>query len=86
MTAKLKEVLTRAKTWPKKVQDQALQALLIIEARHTQTYRLSADEWDDIQESIGQADRGELVPEEIRRERSPSAKLSLTTTASETRE
>ena len=53
------------KTWPRKVQDEALQSLLIIEARRTRTYRLSADEWEDMQESLGQADRGEFVPEEI---------------------
>ena len=65
MTSKLKEVLARVETWPKKVQDTALQSLLIIEARHARTYRLSADEWDDLQESIPQTDRGEFVPEEI---------------------
>ena len=65
MTSKLKEVLARVETWPKKVQDKALQSLLIIEARHARTYRLSADEWEDMQESLGQADRGEFVPEEI---------------------
>ena len=65
MTSKLKEVLARVETWPKKVQDKALQSLLIIEARRTRTYHLSADEWEDMQESLGQADRGEFVPEEI---------------------
>ena len=65
MTSKLKEVLARVETWPKKVQDTALQSLLIIEARHARTDRLSADEWDDLQESIPQTDRGEFVPEEI---------------------
>ena len=65
MTSKLKEVLARVETWPKKVQDKALQSLLIIEARHARTYHLSADEWEDMQESLGQADRGEFVLEEI---------------------
>jgi hypothetical protein len=65
MTPKLKEVLARAKPWPKTVQDEALQLLLIIEARHARPYRLSADEFEDMQESLGQADRGEFVPEEI---------------------
>ena len=65
MTSKLKEVMARVETRPKKVQDKALQSLLIIEARHARTYRLSADEWDDLQGSITQADRGEFVPEEI---------------------
>jgi hypothetical protein len=45
MTSKLKEVLARVETWPKKVKDKALQSLLIIEARHARTYRLSAEEW-----------------------------------------
>ena len=65
MTSKLREVLARVKTWPKKVQDNALQSLLIIEARHIHTYHLSAEEWDDLQEPIAQADRGELVLEEF---------------------
>jgi hypothetical protein len=32
-------------------------------ARRTRTYH--PDEWEDMQESLGQADRGEFVPEEI---------------------
>ena len=65
MTSKLRAVLARVKTWPRKVQDEALQSLLIIEARRTRTYHLSGDEWEDMQESLGQAERGQLVPEEI---------------------
>jgi hypothetical protein len=57
--------LARVKTWPRTVQDEALQSLLIIEARRTRTYRLSGDEWEHMQESLGQAERGEFVPEEI---------------------
>jgi hypothetical protein len=52
-------------TWPKKVQDEALQSLLIIEARHIHTYRLSAEEWGDLQEPVAQPGHGEFVPEEI---------------------
>jgi hypothetical protein len=65
MTIKLNEILVRANTWPKRVQAEALQSLLIIEARHARPYRVSADEFEDMQESLGQADRGEFVPEEI---------------------
>ena len=65
MTSKLREVLARVKTWPKKVQDNALQSLLIIEARHIHTYLLSAEEWDELQEPVAQADHGEFAPGEI---------------------
>ena len=56
MSNTLKEILARAESWPRKAQNQALQSLLIIEARHTGPTPFSADEWEGFQESANPSD------------------------------
>jgi hypothetical protein len=66
MSAKtLKDVLQRLETWPPEAQAEAVQSLLNIEEKHTGVYRVSDEEWADLQEGIEQANRGEFVPDEL---------------------
>lgn len=59
MSNRLREILARAESWPRKAQNQALQSLLIIEARHTGPIPFSADDWEDLQESANPSDLDE---------------------------
>jgi len=66
MTAKaLKDVLQRAEAWPQEDQDALAEFAREIEARRSGVYVLSDEEWADLQEGIAQADRGELVPDDV---------------------
>ena len=44
MTNTLKDLLARAQTWPKPVQDEAVEILLAIEQGHIGDYRLTAED------------------------------------------
>lgn len=66
MTAKtLKDVLDRIETWPPEAQAEAVQSLLNIEEKHTGVYRVSDEEWADLQEGIAQANRRQFVLDEL---------------------
>ncbi len=57
-------ILDRIADWPKEAQEELLQSMTDIEARHLGVYRLSDDERAAIREGLAQAARGELVPDE----------------------
>lgn len=57
-------VLERVRTWPAEKQEDALRALLEIEAEGTEVYKLSDDERAEIEASIAEADRGEFATDE----------------------
>jgi hypothetical protein len=60
----IKAVLDRVLTWPADRQQEAAELLLMLEAHEGELYHPSDDEWDAIQEGLGQAERGEFVPEQ----------------------
>jgi predicted transcriptional regulator len=57
-------VLERVRTWPAEKQEDALRALLEIEAEGTEVYKLSDDERAAIEEGMAQARRGEFATDE----------------------
>jgi hypothetical protein len=65
MNKRLNEILTRAKSWPRKAQNQALQSLLIIEARHVRGHRFRANDNEYLEEFPTEADRGLYLPPDV---------------------
>ena len=57
-------LIERVASWPEEAQEEAVQSLLSIEARHLGTYQLSAEEKSAVLEGLAQADRGEFVSDE----------------------
>ena len=65
MTPTTKAILDQVSSWPQHDQDELAEYAREIEARRTGIYVLSDEEWEDLQEGIAQADRGEFAPEEV---------------------
>ncbi|MEA2947991.1 MAG: hypothetical protein QOI40_3321 [Alphaproteobacteria bacterium] len=65
MTPTTKALLEQVASWPEQDQDELAEYAREIEARRTGAYVLSDEEWVDLQEGIGQADRRELVPDDV---------------------
>jgi hypothetical protein len=65
MTPRTKSVLEQVASWPEQDQDELAEYAREIEARRTGVYVLSDEEWADLQEGIAQADRGELVSDDV---------------------
>jgi hypothetical protein len=69
MTPKLKNLLERAEAWPETDQDEfaAIAEAFAgeVEERHTGVYVLQGEELDAVEEAMGQADRGEFVPDAV---------------------
>ena len=65
MTPTTKALLEQVASWPEQDQDELAEYAREIEARRTGVYVLSDEEWSDLQEGIGQADRRELVPDDV---------------------
>jgi hypothetical protein len=57
----IKQVLDRVLTWPPKRQEDAVQMLLVLEARRGELYHPDDSKWAAIEEGIAQAKRGEVV-------------------------
>jgi predicted transcriptional regulator len=60
----VKEVLDRVLTWPRQLQEEAAQMLLLLEAREDEAYRPSDDEWTAVAEGLAQAKQGETVSDD----------------------
>ena len=58
-------ILDRIADWPEAAQDELMQAIVDIEAKHTGVYRLSDDERAAVREGLVQAARGEFVPDDV---------------------
>jgi predicted transcriptional regulator len=57
-------LIERVASWPEEAQEEAVQSLLSIEARHLGTYHLSVEEKSAVLEGLAQADRGDFVSDE----------------------
>jgi hypothetical protein len=57
-------LIERVASWPEKAQEEAVESLLSIEARHVGTYRTSAEERTAILRGLARADRNEFVSDE----------------------
>ncbi len=60
----LNELLHRTASWPDEDQQELADYARVIEARRTGFYRVTEAEQQALSLAIGEADRGELVPEE----------------------
>lgn len=58
-------ILDRVAEWPKEAQEELMQSIADIEARHLGVYRLSDDERAAVREGLAQAARGEFVADDI---------------------
>ncbi len=58
-------ILDRIADWPKEAQDELMQAVIDIEAKHLGVYHLSDDERAAVREGLAQAERGEFVPDDV---------------------
>jgi predicted transcriptional regulator len=65
MTPTTKAILDQVASWPQQDQDELAEYAREIEARRTGVYVLSDEEWDDLQEGLAQADRGEFVADDV---------------------
>ena len=61
----IKALLEQVASWPEQDQEELAAYAREIEARRTGVYVVSDEEWVDLQEGIGQADRRELVPDDV---------------------
>jgi hypothetical protein len=64
VSRQLREVLIRAETWPAALQEEAVQALLALEAEGTGVFHITDEMWADMQQGLAQAERREFVSDE----------------------
>jgi predicted transcriptional regulator len=60
----LTALIERVASWPEAAQEEAVNSLLAIEARHVGTYRTTPEERAAILRGLAEADRGEFVSDE----------------------
>lgn len=65
MNKTAEKILDRIADWPEEAQEELVQAIVDIEARHFGIYRLSDDERAAVREGLAQAERGEFVPDDV---------------------
>jgi predicted transcriptional regulator len=58
-------ILDRIADWPKEAQEELMQSIVDIEAKHLGVYRLSDDERAAVREGLAQAERGEFVADDV---------------------
>jgi predicted transcriptional regulator len=58
-------ILDRIADWPEEAQQEVMQAVVDIEAKHFGVYRLSDDERTAVREGLAQAERSEFVPDDV---------------------
>ena len=63
MIKKLKETFERAETWPREIQDEAVETLLSIESDHVGDYELTADDRAALARSAEDVQAGRFVPD-----------------------
>lgn len=63
MIKKLKEIFERAESWPKEVQDEAVETLLSIERGHVGDYELTAEDRAALARSAEDVQTGRFVPD-----------------------
>ncbi len=59
-----KMILDRIADWPKEAQEELVQAIVEIEAKHFGVYHLSDEERAAVREGLAQAERGEFASDE----------------------
>jgi hypothetical protein len=64
MTNKLKEIFERAQSWPKEIQDEAVEALLSLESGHIGDYVLTAEDRAALARSEEDVRAGRFATEE----------------------
>jgi predicted transcriptional regulator len=64
MTEFAKMILDRIGEWPKAAQEELIQAIVEIEAKHFGVYHLSDEERAAVREGLAQAERGEFASDE----------------------
>jgi predicted transcriptional regulator len=65
MIATLKDVLSRAETWPQEDQDELAEFAREIQARRTGVYVMNDEERAAVRRGLAEADRGEFVPDDV---------------------
>jgi predicted transcriptional regulator len=63
-TLMIDALIERVASWPQEAQEEAVNSLLAIEARHVGVYRTSPDERQAILRGLAEADRDEFVSDE----------------------
>jgi predicted transcriptional regulator len=59
-----KMILNRIAVWPKEAQEELVDAIVEIEAKHFGVYRLSDEERAAVREGLAQSARGEFTADE----------------------
>lgn len=58
-------ILERIADWPAEAQEELMQSIVDIEAKHLGVYRLSDDERAAVRAGLAQADRGEFIADDV---------------------
>jgi len=61
----VESIIDRVADWPEEAQEELMQSIVDIEAKHLGVYRLSDDERAAVREGMAQAARGEFVPDDV---------------------
>ena len=61
----VESIIDRVADWPEEAQEELMQSIVDIEAKHLGVYRLSDDERAAVREGLAQAARGEFVPDDV---------------------
>jgi predicted transcriptional regulator len=61
----VESIIDRVADWPEEAQEELMQSIVDIEAKHLGVYRLSDDERAAVREGLAQAARGEFVADDV---------------------
>jgi hypothetical protein len=64
MNKRLETLLERVAAWPEEAQDELMQSIVEIEARHTGIYRLSEEERAAVRRGLREMREGKLATDE----------------------
>lgn len=65
MNKVVESLLERVADWPEEAQAELVRSIVEIETKHFGVYKLSDDERSAVREGLAQAERGEVVPDEV---------------------